>query len=322
MSWRTCILGSLVLLAACTAEQEETPQTPADPVVVYASYEDRDYLPMLFATYTEQTGVAVIVRHGNAKAMVDDVIRNEITPPADVLITPTVRGVYRAAEEGALRPIQSALLEQRVASALRDPDALWTALSFRAASIAYDPGIADASDFDDATALADPKFKGRLCLSSSAEPVNRTVIAGMIDRMGEREAELAVRGWLANLARPVFESESKLWIALETGDCEVALLSNLGAAWLDNSRFAELWPHELMPLYVDIEGMGIGRHARNPDGALELVEWLLSDEAQALHPPAMLAYPATGDFEGTRNVGNFAWHDEAAVKLAERALYP
>ena len=321
MSRHACILGGFILLVACTAEQEEAPQSTPDPVVVYASYEDRNYLPMLFAAYTKRTGVAVIVRHGNAEAMVGDVIRNEITPPADVLITPPVRGVYRAAEEGALRPIQSRLLEQRVASALRDPDALWTALSFRAASIAYDPVIADASELDDPTALADPKFRGRLCLSSSAEPANRTVIAGLIDRLGVRETELAVRGWLTNLARPVFESESKLWMALETGDCGVALLSNMGAAWLENSRFTELWSHELMQPYVDIEGIGVARHARNPDGALELIDWLLSDDIQARHSAAVLANPATGDFEGVRNVGVLAWHDEEVAKLAERAGY-
>ena len=77
-----------------------------------------------------------------------------------------------------------------------------------------------------------------------------------------------------------------------------------------------------MPLYVDIEGIGIGRHARNPDGALELVEWLLSEDVQVPHAAAVLAHPATGDFDGDKNVGVFAWHDEAAVKLAERALYP
>ena len=318
MNWRACIFAGSCLLAACTAEQQEAPETPPDPVVVYASYEDRNYLPMLFAAYTKKTGVAVIVRHGDAQAMVDDVIRNEIIPPADVLITPTVRGVYRAAEEGALRPIQSGLLEQRVASTLRDPDALWTALSFRAASIAYDPDIADASEFGDATALADPKFRGQLCLSSSAEPLNRTVIAGMIDRLGVREAEIVVRGWIANLARPVFEAEGKLWMALEAGDCGVALLSNLGAAWLENSRFAELWSHELAPLYVDIEGMGVGRHARNPDGALALVEWLLSEEIQALHSGSVLSRPAIEGYEGDSNVGDVAWHDEAAVERGGR----
>jgi len=321
VSWRAVILVIAVLQTGCTAKQEDEPESLPDPVVVYAAYDDRNYLPMLFADYTKETGVAVIVRHGNAETIVEDVIRNEITPPADVLITPTVRGVYRAAEEGALRPIHSAILEQRVAPALRDPDALWTALTFRAVSIAYNPDIADKSELRTVEALADPKFRGQLCLSSSAEPANRTVIAGLIDRLGVREAELVVRGWMANVSRPVFESESQLWIALEKGDCGIALISNHGAAWLDNTRYAGMWAHELMTVYVDVEGVGIGRHARNPDGALQLVEWLLSEEIQALHSGALLAYPATSDFEGIKSVGIVAWHDEEAAKLAERALY-
>jgi iron(III) transport system substrate-binding protein len=276
---------------------------------------------MLFAAYTKETGVAVIVRHGDAAAMIDDVIGNEITPPADVLITPTVRGVYRAAEEGALRPIHSTVLEQRIAQALRDPDALWTALSVRAAGIAYGPGVADLTEPGAADALADPKFRGQLCLSSSAETTNRTVIAGLIERLGVREAELAVRGWLANLARPVFGTEDKLWIALENGDCGLGLVSNLGSAFLANSRLADVRVHELLPLHVDIEGVGIARHARNPEGTLALVEWLLSDDIQARHAGSMLAHPATHDYSGSKNVGVVAWHDEAAIKLAERAGY-
>ena len=321
MSWRALPVALLALQAACTAEHEDAPEQAADPVVVYAAYEDRDYLPMLFARFTKDTGIVVIVRHGDAAAMVDDVIRDEITPPADVLITPTVRGVYRAAEEGALRPIYSTLLEERVAPALRDPDALWTALSFRAASIAYDPDIADRSELGSAEALADPRFRGQLCLSPSAEPANRTVIAGLIDRLGVREAEHLVRGWLANLAKPVLDSEDKLWIAFENGECGIALVSNVGRAFLTNSGFSGLGIRDLQPAYVDVEGIGINRHARNPEGALRLVEWLLGEKVQALHAGSMLSYPATGNYAGTRNASVVAWHDEEAIRLAERAGY-
>ena len=127
---------------------------------------------------------------------------------------------------------------------------------------------------------------------------------------------------MSNLARPVFESESKLWIALEKGGCGIAIMSNIGAAWLGNSRYAGMWSNELPAVHADVEGVGIARHARNPDGALRLVEWLLSEEIQALHSGALAAYPATSDFDGVKNVGVIAWHDEEAAKLAERALYP
>jgi iron(III) transport system substrate-binding protein len=294
---------------------------PAEPVVVYASYSDRDYLPRLFEAYTEATGAPVIVRHAEPGTIVDDLIENTITPPADVLLTPTVRGVSRAAEEGALRPILSGTIEGRVAAPLRDPDGFWVALTYRDAVIAFDPDRFDAADVATVEALADPKFQGHLCLSSSSLATNRTVIAGLIDRLEIRDAEILVRGWVANLARPVFAAEDALWLATAQGDCGVSLLSNLGAAWVETSPIAEVWLTTPQPPHSDVEAVGIGRHARNPDGARALIEWLLSDAVLQRHAASTLAQPATAAYPGRRNVGFAALQDEEARLLAERARY-
>ena len=318
---RLCPVAMLVaLLAACNGERP--PEAVQEPVVVYASYADKDYLPALFEAYTAASGVVVIVRQGEAAAIVDDVIANEISPPADVLISPTVRGVSRAAETGALRPIYSAVVDERVAPALRDPDGFWTALSYRFAALAYrDGAIADPASVDPIS-LADPGFRGRLCLSSSAGGMNRTLIAALIGQLGVRDAELVVRGWIANLGRPVFATEGELWAALETGECSIGLVASLAVSRVPESKAGWIRTLDLAPEYVAIEGIGIARHARNPDGALDLVEWLLSQDIQARHAAAVHAHPAIEPFPGSTNVGAAAWLDGDAVKLAERARYP
>lgn len=319
---RTAVGVLAILCAACSADTEPDPAgPPPEPIVVYATYEDRNYLPMLFDVYTRQTGVPVIVRHAEPDAIVDDLINNEITPPADVLMTPTARGVVRAAEEGALRPILADAVMARVAAPLRDPDGYWVALTFRHAVIAFDPDRFGEADVGAVDALADPKFRGQLCLSSSMQATNRTVIAGLIDRLGVRDAEIVVRGWIANLARPVFEAEEQLWLATARGDCGVSLLSNLGAAWLDNASVSGVWLTAPQPAYTDVEAVGIGRHARNPDGARALIEWLLGKETLHRHAAITLAQPATGAYPGTQNVGYAAVRDDEALLLAERARY-
>jgi hypothetical protein len=69
------------------------------PVVVYAAYQDKTYLPDLFREFTRATGNLVIVRNGTVPGIVDDVLQDRVVPPADVLLTPSVSGVWRAAEE-------------------------------------------------------------------------------------------------------------------------------------------------------------------------------------------------------------------------------
>jgi iron(III) transport system substrate-binding protein len=196
----------LVLLSACSPEQPVT-QTPAEPVVVYAAYADKAYLPGLFERYSDATGVTVIVRHGDRESIVDDLIADNILPPADVIVTPSLRGMTRAADEGALRPLPRSLVGAQVPDWLRDADGYWVALGYRVPLIVYDTRARNLelpATFED---LADERFRGRLCLSTSVNFVNRTIIATLIGKLGERPTELVVRGWIANLATGVFASE-------------------------------------------------------------------------------------------------------------------
>lgn len=301
-----------MLLCACSAGENPDP-APADPVVVYAGYEDATYLRSLFGDYTKVSGVQVILRNGSADAMVDDLIRATIEPPADLLLTPTVSGVQHAGYEGALRPLQLPEIESGVAARLRDPDGTWLPLSFRRAAIAFNPERVADSDIASFEALAGDALRGRICLVSSSNPVSRAVIATMIEDKGVRAAEIVVRGWVDNLAYPVFEDEAALVKAVNSGDCELGLVSE-GAA----GKLPTVVPR---PAVVDIEGIGIGRHARNPAGAAALIEWLLSDAVQKRHAAAMGANPATSGVAGTGNVSLAGHLGEAVTLLAERARY-
>jgi iron(III) transport system substrate-binding protein len=308
------------LLVACAPEQSA--EEPSEPIVVYAADKDRTYLPALFESYTKQTGVEVIVRYGSAAGIVDDVIDNRVLPVADLLLVPSVAEIWRAAEEGALRPIYSEFVQDSVPTWLRDPDEYWVALSYRVAVLVYDPDVVRVDVLSNYETLADAQFRGRICLSSSSLPINRAVIAMLINKLGVRDAELAVRGWVANLAMPTFDTEAKLLHAIQSGDCAIGIVSSQAAALanqnIEDSRIEIFTP---AANYSEIEGIGIARHARNPDGALVLLEWLLSKKIQKQHASHTLAYAAISAATGTKNVSLVARHSEEAQKLAERARY-
>ena len=301
------IAAAAFFVTACGQDSQLAPDIHHEPVVVYAAFEDDAPLREMFARYSEDTGVLVIVRRGTSLTIVDDIIENKISPPADVLMTRSVTGIWRAAEKGALRPIASTVLGVKSPAWSRDPDDLWAGTGFRTAVIVYDAATVNSDSLGSYEALAEPQFKGMLCLSSSAESINRTVIAMLIDGLGVRQAELAVRGWMKNLVQPVYESEGVLLQAIGSGHCEIGIASSSAAAAYDLATYSPA------ATFVDVDGVGIGRHARNPDGALALVEWLFA-ELPGSHFNSI-------DAAGQKNVGLVAWHFEEAVKLVERAQY-
>jgi len=315
-------LGAIVfaLLVACTPEQSA--EVPPESIVVYAAYEDRTYWPALFEGYTKETGVVVTVRYGDAPAIVDDVIDSRVSPGADLLLVPSVAEIWRAAEEGALRPIYSEFVQDSVPTWLRDPDEYWVALSYRSAVLVYNPDSISPDLLSSYEELAEAQFRGRICMSSASLPINRAVIAMLIDELGVRDAELVVRGWVANLATPTFDTEEHLLGAIQSGDCEIGLVSSQAAALaaqsIEDSRFDIFTP---TTTYSDVEGIGIARHAQNPDGALALLEWLLSKKIQTQHSSQTMAHAAISATHSSQNIALIARHSEESQKLAERARY-
>lgn len=323
-------LIATALLASCgesepTSDAIDTPrQANPEPIVVYASYPDESYLPRLFEGFTEETGIRVTVKYADAGKNVDDVIAKRGSPPADLLLTPSVFGAWRAADEGALRPIGSAVIDESVPEIMRDPDGYWTAVSIRPWMIYFDARQTSSPEISGFEDLAKPEFKGKLCLTSSALDVNRSLIAKLIRVHGNRPAEIIVRGWVANLALPAFETESDLMGALKAGTCGIgAVPVSVGRNRIASTDISDL--REIRPNFMhgNVEAAGLNRHAREPAAARLLLEWMLTHRVQANHAAATGAEPVIGEAsEWTGgNVGATAWLDEDAVKLAERAGY-
>ena len=339
MKYRWLLVVACTIVAAGCGEREPAveqvvprAQPHPEPIVVYASYADEDYLPALFAAFTRDTGTRVTVRHADAKAIVDKLIEKRGSPPADLLLTANVSGVWRAADEGALRPLGSDVVQQRVPAQLRDPDGYWTAVSLRTTQIIFDLQAFSAADVGRYEDLANPEFKDKLCLTTSTLAVNRSLIAHLIMVHGARPAEIIVRGWMQNLALPPFKSESELMRAIEAGTCSAGIVSSSGTHLLPpHDEVLRIVASTPAPAHVSVEAAGINRHAREPEAARQLLEWLLSPTAQQMHAGATATHQviqsAAGQADswsqqlGESNVAAAAWLDEDAVKLAERAGY-
>src|SRR5690606_6460946 len=133
--------------------------------------------------------------------------------------------LWSAAERGLLAPVESAVLEQNIPDYLQDPQNRWFGLSVRARTIVYSPDRVDAAELSTYDALAEPQWQGRLCLRTSKKVYNMSLVATMIERLGTARTEEVVRGWVANLAAPVFSSDTLVLDAIAAGQCDVGLVN-------------------------------------------------------------------------------------------------
>jgi len=289
------VITVFVLLAACSSE------APNSGVVsVHATEDDPAGIEALAAAFTAETGIRVDISYGASAALADALIEKQGVA-ADVLITPNVSDIWRAADRGALRPLNEEALAS-VPAALKDPDGLWVALDRRYAMIVVS-AAADTAGGIDYAELGKSQFEGQLCLSSVANSVNQALIAMLIESRGLKSAERVVRGWVRNLAVPPFATQQEVIAALVAGDCAYGIVS-------ESELPAALSTLDSSPLYADVSAMGVGRHARDPEAGQRLVEWLIRNS-----PP--------GDFDKSdgRNVGLAGWRSEDVRLLAERASY-
>lgn len=294
---RVTITATLISLLLTGCDSGPPPQ----PLVVYAVGNDELTLTEKLAEFTDDTRIPVTLVFSKSSKNADLVIDNSGSPPADVLMTNNVADIWRAADEGALRPISADTLD-RADPLLRDPEGFWVGIGVRSHAIA---SLIEATrpliaGYDQ---LAGPEMQGKICLSSSALHVNRSLIAMLINDRGVKKAERLVRSWIRNLAAAPFSSEDELIAAIRDGTCDYGILS-----WQPDIKDLAYFLPE--PGYRDIDGIGVARHARQAELAQRLPDWLLQ-KAQ---------YRKVSDHE-LRSVSIAGWRDEDARLLAERAGY-
>jgi len=247
----------------------------------------------LYANFTRQTGIR-INRIDAAEDPLIERIRNEgERSPADVLITVDAGRLWRAEQLGFFQPVRSAVLESRIPSNLRHPEGLWFGFSVRARVIYYDksrikPGA--ISRYED---LADPKWKGKICVRSGGHVYNLSLLSSIIGHTGEAGAESWARSVAANFARAPKGGDTDQIAAVAAGECEIAVANTYYYARLARSAKPEeraiagkvgvVWPNQGAGdrgAHINISGAGVLKSAPHRDNAVRFLEYLASDDAQ------------------------------------------
>lgn len=310
----------------------------AEDVVVYSARNEQLIKPM-FDAYTRETGIDIKFITDKEGPLVERLKAEGANTPADVLLTVDAGNLWQAANLGLLRAVDSKTLNANIPAHLRDPQNRWFGLSVRARTLVYNTAKVKPSELSTYEALGDPKWKGRLCLRTSKKVYNQSLTAMMIAEHGEAKAEQIVKSWVANLATDVFPDDNKVMEAIAAGQCDVGVVNTYYFGRLIQKSpklpLALFWPNQQgSGVHVNISGAGVTKHAKNPEGATRLLEWLSGTKAQNLFADVNLEYPANptvkpdatvaawGTFKPNLiNVANAGEKQADAVKLMDRAGY-
>jgi len=306
------------------ATNDDATAAGGQTVTIYSSRNEQLIKPLL-DRYTEQTGVKIELVTDKTGPLMARLQAEGKNTPADMLLTVDAGNLWQAAEQGLLQPVSSTILEANVPAKYRDPKGQWTGLSLRARTIFYDPSKVSADQLSTYADLADPKWKGKLCLRTSKKVYNQSLVASMMEHLGEEKTEQVIRGWVDNLATDVFSDDTNLLEAIAAGQCEVGIANSYYYGRLldekPNFPVKIFWANQgTTGTHVNISGAGVVTGSDNPDGALKLMEWLSSDEAQGLYASADKEFPVKAgidESEMLKSWGPFKQDDISVQKFGE-----
>ncbi len=324
--------------ATDSASSQSVVTQPAE-LVVYSERKEHLIKP-LFDRYTEQTGVPIRYITDNAAGLIERLAAEGENTPADLLLTVDAGNLWQAKQRGVLAALKSEVLHERVPMALRDPDSQWFGLAQRARTVVYSTERVDPAQLSTYEGLADDQWQGRLCLRTAKKVYNQSLVATMIERLGEERTQAVVEGWVANLAAPVFSSDTRLLEAIDAGQCDVGIVNTyyLGRVLAERPAFpvTVFWANQddNGGVHVNIAGGAVTKSAPQPQAAAQLLAWLASEEAQSDFAGLNLEYPvnqAVEPHELLRDWGEFSAdpvnlavageRQRQAVQLMDRAGY-
>jgi iron(III) transport system substrate-binding protein len=330
--------GSLIATIGCFFLLSVASVSQAEQVVVYSARIEQLIKPM-FDAFTRETGIHVKFTTDREGALLARLKAEGKRTPADILITADAGNLWEAARAGLLKSVSSPILESNIPAHLRDPQGQWFGLSIRARTIVYNTQKVKPSDLSSYEDLADPKWKGRLCLRTSKKVYNQSLVAMMIAEHGEPQTEKIVRGWVANLATDPLSDDTRAMEFVAAGRCDVTLVNTYyyGRLMENNPTLplAIFWPNQNNNgVHVNISGAGVTQFSKNERSAIKLLEFLSSEKAQNLFADVNMEYPANpqikpsevvsawGEFkQNPMNIVKAGELQTTSVKLMDRAGY-
>ena len=318
----------------------------ADEVNVYTSrhYDSDD---ALYEEFTEETGIKVNIISGKGSALLQRLKAEGKNSPADIFFTVDAGNLWKVQKEGLFQSIQSEKVLTEVPENLRGPNDEWTAIAKRARVIFYNPEnisdeLVENFNYED---LADQKWNKRIVIRSSNNMYNQSLVASLIENIGEEATEKWAKKLVSNFARKPQGNDRSQIIAVANGEADLAIANSYyigimlsGSAGQEQLEAAKkvkmIFPNQdNRGAHINISGAGILKNAPNKDNANSFIEFLISKRVQKYMIDKSYEYSVLNDVapsieiagfgtdfkEDQTSVRSFGELNPYAVKLMDRS---
>ena len=327
---KTSRYSLIALVMTCIA----TPGYAEDGLVnIYSARKEALILPLL-ERFREETGIEFQLVTGKADALLKRLeIEGEATP-ADLFITVDAGRLQRAKDAAILQSVDSETLTETIPPHLRDADNYWFGLSRRARTIFYSKERVDPMALSTYEDLVSEKWRNRLCIRSSNNIYNQSLVASLIEHLGIEQTQQWAEGLVANFARKPGGGDTSQLQAIAAGQCDVTVVNSYYYGRLINSddpkdtavaeKIGIFWPNqENRGVHINVSGAGITKHAKHPETAKKLLEFLVKPESQTWYAEVNNEYPVSPNAPTSDTLiafGEFKSDTLDLTRLGERNL--
>jgi iron(III) transport system substrate-binding protein len=319
---RSAVLASAVIASAGLALAQ------SGEVNVY-SYRESKLIQPLFDAFTKDTGIKVNVI--SASSGLEQRIKAEgANSPADVLLTVDIGRIEDAVRAGISQPIKSDTLDKVIPAQYRDPEGHWYGISKRA-RVVYASKQRVPQNAITYEELADPKWKGKICIRSGQHIYNNALFAAYIAHHGEAKAEEWLKGLKANLAQKPSGGDRETARDVASGKCDLGIGNTYYWALMNNNEpDKKAWADAtkvILPTFqgdgthVNLSGVLLARHAPNRANALKLIEWLTGEKAQHMYADMNYEYPVRAGINVNPTIASYGQLKPDSLPLAKIADY-
>ena len=303
-------LTIFTLLVGCKNDTKSTSASDVKELNVY-THRHYDSDKQLFEMFEKQSGIKVNVINSKADELIQKMVLEGEQSPADVLITVDAGRLHMAKEKGLLQPVSNKnIIDSIVPSNLIDKDYHWVALTKRARVLVYAKDRVDPTSLTTYEDLVLPEWEGKLLFRSSSNIYNQSLMASIIANDGEETARKWAEGLVENQARKPKGNDRDQVKAVAAGEGDIAIVNTYYVGKMLNSndqtelkaadQVAVFFPNQNdRGTHINVSGIGVAKHAPNPEAANQFVSFLLSEEAQEVFALSNYEYPVNSNVENS-----------------------
>ena len=286
----------------------------------------------LIKKFEEKNSIKVNLITGKSDEFIERLKLEGKNTKADILLTTDIARLTRAKNNNLFKIINSQILKKNIPSKYTSKDNDWFGFSIRARPLIFSKDRVKINELRSYEDLANKKWRNRICMRSSSNVYNQSLIASMILNLGEKKTEKWIKNLVSNFAKKPYGGDRDQIRSVVYGQCDITVANTYYLAHMFSSKnkkdreiakkVSVFWPNQkTFGTHINLSGAGIIKSSKNLKNAIIFLEFLSSKNAQEIYTKKMNEYSIRKDVENSKIIagfGNFIPDDKKLEKIGEK----